>query len=119
MSNEEVKEEVKKVPEEVGEVSKTEAEEVQKVNKEVPEEVQAVDKESKTKKKRNFVNITRLKCNYTVYKRERTACKMKVTTNCSKCHKTFKDGDALYSAYIENDNTKQNYLICEKCAKEN
>lgn len=112
MSKEEVKEEVEKVAEEVEEVSKKEAEEV-------PEEVQSVDKESKTKKERNFVNITRLKCNYTVYRRERTACKMKVTTNCAKCHKTFKDGDALYSAYIENDNTEQNYLICEKCAKEN
>ena len=98
MSNEEVKEEVEKVPEEVEEVSKKEAEEVQAVAEEV-------EQESKTK----FTDVKKLKCDYTVYKRERTNLKMPIVEKCQKCGKKFKDGDELYSAYIENKETKQNY----------
>ena len=108
MNNEEVKEEFKKAPEEVQEVSK-------KVTEEVPEEVQAVAEEVEQKEK--FVNITKLKCNYTTYKNERTNLKMPVITKCQKCGKKFENGDELYSAYKINDNIKQNYLICKKCAK--
>lgn len=108
MSNEEVKEEVEKMPEEVGEVSK-------KVAEEVSEEVQAVAEEVEQKEK--FVNITKLKCNYTTYKNERTNLKMPVIEKCQNCGKKFKDGDELYSAYKIDDNIKQNYLICKKCAK--
>ena len=106
MSNEEVKEEVEKVPEEVEEVSKKEAEEVQAVAEEV-------EQESKTK----FTDVKKLKCDYTVYKRERTNLKMPIVEKCQKCGKKFKDGDELYSAYIENKETKQNYIICKNCAK--
>lgn len=102
--NEEVKEEVKKVPEEVEEVSK-------KVAEEVPEEVQAEEDEPK------FIDIKKLKCDYTVYKRERTNLKMSITEKCKKCGKKFKDSDELYVCYIKNDETKQNYIICKKCAK--
>lgn len=102
MSNEEVKEEVEKVPEEVEEVSK-------KVTEEVPEEAE--------QKQGKFVNVTKLKCNYTTYKNERTKLKMPVTTKCQKCGKAFKDGDELYSAYKKNDKTEQNYLICKNCIK--
>ena len=110
MSNEEVKEEVEKVPEEVEEVSK-------KVTEEVPEEVQAVAEEVEQKNEPKFTEIKKLKCDYTVYKRERTNLKMPVVEKCQKCEKKFKDGDELYTGYIENDETKQNYLICRKCAK--
>lgn len=109
MSNEEVKEEVEKVPEEVEEISK-------KVVEEVPEEVQAVAEEVEQKEK--FVNITKLKCNYTIYKRERTKLKMPVIEKCQICSKKFENGDELYTAYTEKENIRQSYLICSKCAKE-
>ncbi len=110
MNNEEVKEEVKKIPGEVEEVSK-------KVAEEVPEEVQVAAEEVEQKSKPNFTNITKLKCDYTVYKREREALKMHVIDKCQNCNKKFKEGDFLYSAYVEDKDTKQNYIICKKCAK--
>ena len=110
MSNEEVKEEVEKVPEEVEEVSK-------KVTEEVPEEMQAVAEEVEQKDEPRFTDIKRLKCNYTIYKRERTNLKMPIVEKCQKCGKKFKDGDELYTGYTEKDNIKQSYLICKKCAK--
>ena len=99
MSNEEVKEEVEKVSEEVEEVSKKVIEEV------------------KQKNKTKFTDVKKLKCDYTVYKRERTNLKMTVIEKCQKCGKKFKDGDELYTGYTEKDNIKQSYLICKKCAK--
>ena len=110
MSNEEVKEEVEKVPEEVEEVSK-------KVIEDVPEEVQAVAEEVEQKDEPKFTDIKKLKCNYTVYKRERTNLKMPIVEKCQKCGKNFKDGDELYAGYIKKDNIKQSYLICKNCAK--
>ena len=110
MSNEKVKEEVEKVPEEVGEVSK-------KVAEEVPEEVQEVAEEVEQKDEPKFTDIKKLKCNYTVYKRERTNLKMPIVEKCQKCGKQFKNGDELYTAYTEKDNIRQSYLICKKCAK--
>lgn len=100
MNNEEVKE---KMTEEVEEVSK-------KVAEEVPEEVEQ-------KNEQEFVNATKLKCDYTVYKRERTNLKMQIVENCSKCGKKFKDSDELYIAKLKNDRTDKNYIICKKCAK--
>ena len=105
MNNEEVKEEVEKVPEEVEEVSK-------KVAEEVPEEVQAVAEEVEQKDEPKFTDIKKLKCDYTVYKRERTNLKMTIVEKCQKCGKQFKDGDELYTAYKENGKT---YIICKKC----
>lgn len=99
MNNEEVKEEVEKVPGEVEEVSKKVAEEVEQ------------------KDEPKFTDIKKLKCDYTVYKRERTNLKMPVTIKCQKCGKQFKDGDELYTAYTEKGNIKQSYLICENCTK--
>lgn len=95
MSSEEVKEEVEKVP----------------------EEVQAVAEEVEQKDEPKFLNVKKLKCNYTVYKRERTNLKMPIAEKCKKCGKKFKDGDELFTGYIENDETKKNYLICRNCAK--
>lgn len=110
MSNEEVKEEVEKVPEEVEEVSK-------KVAEEVSGEVQAVAEEVEQKNELKLTNIQKLKCNYTVYKRERTKLKMPVTKKCAKCGKDFVDKDELYIANKEKDKTGKNYLICENCIK--
>lgn len=110
MSNEEVKEEVEKVQEEVEEVSK-------KVAEEVPEEVQAVAEEVEQKNEPRFTDIKKLKCNYTVYKRERTNLRMPAVEKCQECGKNFKDGDELYTAYTEKDNIKQSYLICKNCAE--
>lgn len=106
MSNEEVKEEFEKTPEEVEEVSKK-----------VVEEVQAVAEEVEQRNELKFTNIQKLKCNYTVYKRERTNLKMPIVEKCQICGKNFKDGDELYTAYTEKDNIRQSYLICKKCAK--
>lgn len=110
MNNEEVKEEVEKVPEEVEKISK-------KVAEEVPEEVQEVAEEVEQKDEPKFTDIKKLKCNYTVYKRERTKLKMPIVEKCEKCGKQFKNGDELYTAYTEKDNIRQSYLICKKCAK--
>ncbi len=106
MSNEEVKEEVEKIPEEVGEVSK-----------EVVEEAQVEAEEVEQKNELKFTDIKKLKCNYTVYKRERTNLKMPIVEKCQKCGKKFKDGDELYTAYTEKDNIRKSYLICKKCSK--
>lgn len=110
MSNEEVKEEVEKIPEEVEEVSKNVAEEVQ-------EEVQAVAEEVEQKNKPKFSDIKKLKCDYTVYKRERTNLKMPIVEKCQKCGKQFKDGDELYTGYTEKDNIRHSYLICKECTR--
>lgn len=110
MSNEEVKEEVEKIPEEVEEVSK-------KVVEEVPEEVQVVGEEVEKKNTEKFTETKKLKCDYTVYKRERTKLKMPIVEKCQKCGKNFKDGDELYAGYTEKDNIRQSYLICKKCTK--
>ena len=110
MSNEEVKEEVEKVPEEVEEVSK-------KVAEEVPGEVQAVAEEVEQKNEPKFTEIKKLKCDYTVYKRERTNLKMPTVEKCQKCGKKFKDSDELYTGYTEKDNIRKSYLICKKCSK--
>ena len=110
MSNEEVKEEVEKIPEEVEEVSK-------KVTEEVPEEMQAVAEEVEQKDEPKFTDIKKLKCDYTVYKRERTNLRMPAVEKCQECGKNFKDGDELYTAYTEKDNIKQSYLICKNCAE--
>jgi len=59
-----------------------------------------------------FTNIKKLKCDYTVYKKERTNCKMPVQKECAKCGKKFKEGDELY---IANSNGKD-CIICSKCA---
>ena len=107
MSNEEVKEEIEKVPEEVS----------KKVAEEVPEEVQEVAEEVEQKDEPKFTEIKKLKCNYTIYKRERTNLKMPVIEKCQECGKNFKDGDELYTTYTEKDNIKQSYLICKNCAK--
>ena len=109
MSNEKVKEKVEK-SEEVEKISK-------KVAEEVPEEVQEVAEEVEQKDEPKFTDIKKLKCNYTVYKRERTNLKMPIVEKCQKCGKKFKDGDELYSAYIENKEIKQNYIICKNCTK--
>lgn len=110
MNNEEVKEEVEKIPEEVERVLKKEPEEV-------PEEVQVVAEEVEQKNKSKFTDIKKLKCDYTVYKRERTNLKMPVVEKCQKCGKQFKDGDELFTAYTEKDNIKQSYLVCKNCAE--
>ena len=110
MNNEEVKEEVEKIPEEVERVLKKEPEEV-------PEEVQVVGEEVEKKNTEKFTETKKLKCDYTVYKRERTKLKMPIIENCEKCGKQFKNGDELYTAYTEKDNIRQSYLICKKCAK--
>ena len=68
--------------------------------------------------KEKFVNITKLKCDFTTYKNERTKLKMSVIEKCQICGKNFKDGDELFTAYTEKDNIKQSYLICKKYTKE-
>ena len=106
MNNEEVKEEVEKVPEEV-----------EKISKKVAEEVQEVGEEVEKKNTEKFTETKKLKCDYTVYKKERTKLKMPVVEKCQECGKDFKDGDELYTACTEKDDIKQNFLICKNCAQ--
>lgn len=85
------------------------------LNTEITEVMEKVFEEGAMEKV--FTNINKLKCDYTVYKRERTACKMSVVEKCQKCGKSFKDGDELYSANIIDNGTKESCIICSKCAK--
>lgn len=104
MNNGEVKE-VEKVPEEVEEVSK-------KVAEEVPEEVKTFTEEEK-----KFINVSKLKCNYTIYQEQRKKLKMPFAVKCGKCGKLFKNGDEIYSANTKKDNKKIDCIICKKCSK--
>ena len=61
-----------------------------------------------------FTNVTKLKCNFEVYKNQRTAHNMPITEKCQKCGKKFKENDELYQATEETK--KENYIICNKCA---
>jgi len=81
------------------------------LNTEISEVMEKVFEEGAMEKV--FTNIKKLKCDYTVYKRERTNCKMPVQKECAKCGKKFKEGDELY---IANSNGKD-CVICENCAK--
>ncbi len=94
----------KEVLEEMSEVHK------KKLDKLIDETVNHILGEENQEKV--FTNITKLKCDYTVYKRERTKCNMPVEAECARCGKKFKEGDELY---IANNNGK-NYIICSKCA---
>ncbi len=85
------------------------------LNTEISEVMEKVFKEGAMEKV--FTNITKLKCNYTTYKEEREKYGMPIVNKCAKCETNFKNGDELYSAYIENQDTRENYIICEKCAK--
>lgn len=64
---------------------------------------------------RIFINIKKLKCDYTTYKEERTKYNMSVETNCSKCGKSFEAGEEIYTAFEEGKQSSQ--IICGNCAK--
>ena len=76
-----------------------------KVEKEL--EVKGIDKV--------FTNIKKLKCDYTTYKEERTKHNMPVEEVCSKCGKSFKAGEEIYTAFEEGK--QGNCIICGNCAK--
>lgn len=116
MNNEEVKEEVEKVPEEVQVVAE-EVEEIKDLKESGKNATRIVMFDDMTLEEERFTNIKKLKCDYTIYKNERTKLKMPVITKCQKCCKSFKAGDELYSAYKKSDETGKKYLICKNCAK--
>ena len=62
-----------------------------------------------------FTNIKKLKCDYTTYKEERTKYNMPVEEVCSKCGKSFKAGEEIYTAFEEGKQGSQ--IICGNCAK--
>ncbi len=75
-----------------------------------------VEKELEVKEKEKiFINIKKLKCDYTTYKEERTQHNMLVETNCSKCGKSFEAGEEIYTAFEEGK--QGSCIICENCAK--
>ena len=98
--------------EKVEEVSKKVAEEVQTLTEEVSEEVQAVAEEVE-----KFINVSKLKCNYTIYQEQRKKLKMPFAVKCGKCGKLFKNGDEIYLANTRKDNKKIDCIICQKCSK--
>lgn len=67
-------------------------------------------------KKKVFINIKKLKCDYTTYKEERTKYNMPVEEVCSKCGKSFETGEEIYTAFEEGKQGSQ--IICGNCAKE-
>lgn len=71
--------------------------------------------EEKYLKEKVFTNIKKLKCDYTTYKEERTKYNMPVETNCSKCGKSFKAGEEIYTAFEEGK--QGSCIICGNCAK--
>lgn len=76
-----------------------------KVEKEL--EVKGIDKV--------FTNIKKLKCDYTIYKEQRTQHNMLVEEFCSKCGKSFKAGEEIYTAFEEGKQGR--CIICGNCAK--
>ena len=66
-------------------------------------------------KEKVFINIKKLKCNYTTYKEERTKYNMPVEEVCSKCGKSFELGEEIYTAFEEGK--QGSCIICENCAK--
>lgn len=82
------------------------------LNTEISEVMEKVFEEGVLEKV--FTNVTRLKCSFRVYKKERTAHNMPITEKCQKCGKKFTQNDELYQATEEK--TKNNYIICNKCA---
>lgn len=82
------------------------------LNTEISEVMEKVFEEGALEKV--FTNATKLKCNFEVYKNQRTAHNMPITEKCQKCGKKFKENDELYQANEEK--TKNNYIICKGCA---
>lgn len=82
------------------------------LNTEISEVMEKVFEEGALEKV--FTNITKLKCNFGVYKKERTYHNMPIAEKCQKCGKKFTQNDELYQATEEK--TKNNYIICNKCA---
>lgn len=72
------------------------------------------NKWEKESKERLFTNIKKLKCDYTTYKEERTKYNMPVEEVCSKCGKSFKTGEEIYTAFEEGKQGSQ--IICGNCA---
>lgn len=66
------------------------------------------------KQERVFTNIKKLKCDYTTYKEERTKYNMPVEEVCSKCGKSFKAGEEIYTAFEEGK--QGSCIICGNCA---
>ena len=76
-----------------------------------------VEKELEVKEKEKvFTNIKKLKCDYTIYKEQRTQHNMLVETNCTKCGKSFEAGEEIYTAFEEGK--QGSCIICVNCAKE-
>ena len=71
--------------------------------------------EFKLPQEKVFTNIKKLKCDYTIYKEERTKYNMPVEEVCSKCGKRFEAGEDLYTAFEEGKRGSQ--IICGNCAK--
>ena len=72
---------------------------------------------SKTKKdEKSFINIRKLECDYTVYKKEREEYKMPVVEKCIKCGKKFKEGNELYLACMVDNDKEEHCIICKECA---
>lgn len=80
------------------------------LNTEIKEVIEKVFEENALDK--IFTNITKLKCNYSTYKKERTKYSMPVEKECAKCGKKFKEDNELYVADAEN----KQVIICKKCA---
>lgn len=66
-------------------------------------------------KEKVFIDIKKLKCDYTTYKEQRTQHNMPVEANCSKCGKSFEDGEEIYTAFEEG--RQGSCIICVNCAK--
>ncbi len=61
-----------------------------------------------------FTNVTKLKCNFEVYKNQRIAHNMPITEKCQKCGKQFTENNELYQ--VTEEKTEENYIICKECA---
>lgn len=70
----------------------------------------------KVLKEKVFTNIKKLKCDYTTYKEERIKYNMPVEEVCSKCGKSFRAGEEIYTAFEEG--RQGSLIICENCAKQ-
>lgn len=72
-----------------------------------------MEKDSETLEK-DLANITKLKCDYEVYKKERQKYKMPIIEKCEKCQTKFEKNDIIFYAYSIKKG--KNIIICQKCA---
>lgn len=78
------------------------------------EDLTETEKTTEVKPDTEIERIKKLKCDYKLFKDERTKNKMFVPGGCELCNKKFIDSDKIYVAITKQ---KNELFICENCAE--